>query len=82
MGRNLPDYTQIPYKLLVQPSDPQPAATHPRVGSNPGLKGPFTRYSVDFAIAASDLKLEPKPMGPTMQPLKFAWSPTTAKANQ
>lgn len=58
MGRNMPDYTQVLYKLLVQPSDPQPAADAPHVGSNPELKGPFTRYSVDFAIAASDLQLE------------------------
>jgi VWFA-related protein len=58
MGRNMPDYTQVLYKLLVQPSDPQPAADAPRVGSNLDVKGPFTRYSVDFAIAARDLKLE------------------------
>jgi VWFA-related protein len=58
MGRNMPDYTQVLYKLLVRPSDPQPAADAPRAGSNLDLKGPFTRYSVDFAIAARDLKLE------------------------
>lgn len=63
MGRNMPDYTQVLYKVLVQPSDPQPAADAPRVGTNPDLKGPFTRYSVDFAIAASDLKLEPEADG-------------------
>jgi len=63
MGRNLPDYTQILYKVLVQPSNPQPAPGAPHVGSNPDMKGPFTRYSVDFAISVGDLKLDPAPDG-------------------
>lgn len=63
MGRNLPDYTQILYKVLVQPSNPQPAPDSPHIGSNTDLKGPFTRYSVDFAISVGDLKLDPAPDG-------------------
>jgi len=59
MGRNLPEYTQILYKVLVQPSNPQPAADAPHIGSNTEMKGPFTRYSVDFAISVGDLKLDP-----------------------
>jgi VWFA-related protein len=59
MGRNLPDYTQILYKILVQPLDPQPRPDAPRIGSNPELKGPVTRFGVDFAIAVSDLRLDP-----------------------
>jgi len=63
MGRNLPDYTQILYKVLVQPSNPQPAPDAPHIGSNTEMKGPFTRYSVDFAISVGDLKLDPTPDG-------------------
>lgn len=63
LGRNMPDYSQILLKLLVQPSDPQPPADAPRIGSNTGLKGPITRYSVDFAIPVSDLRLNPAPDG-------------------
>jgi VWFA-related protein len=63
MGRNLPEYSQILYKIKVLPSDPQPAPDAPRIGSNPDLKGPFTRYGVDFAIAPQDLKLDPTPDG-------------------
>jgi VWFA-related protein len=63
MGRNLPDYTQILYKILVKPLDPQPAPDAPRIGSNTDLKGPITRYGVDFAISAHDLKLEATPDG-------------------
>lgn len=63
MGRNLPDYSQILYKIKVLPANPQPAPDAPRIGSNPDLKGPFTRYGVDFAIAPQDLKLEPTPDG-------------------
>ncbi len=63
MGRNLPDYSQILYKIKVVPSNPQPAPDAPRIGSNPDLKGPFTRYGVDFAIAPQDLRLDPTPDG-------------------
>jgi VWFA-related protein len=63
MGRNLPDYSQILYKIKVVPSNPQPAPDAPRIGSSPDLKGPFTRYGVDFAIAPQDLKLDPTPDG-------------------
>lgn len=59
MGRNLPNYTQILYKILVQPTNPQPAADAPRAGSNVDLKGPITRYSVDFAVSVDDLRIEP-----------------------
>jgi VWFA-related protein len=61
MGRNMPDYTQILYKVLVQPSNPQPPADAPRAGSNSEMKGPVTRYGVDFAVAADDLRLEQSP---------------------
>ena len=63
IGRNLPNYTQVLYKLLVQPSNPQPLPDAARAGSNADMKGPFTRYSVDFAISVGDLKLEPEPDG-------------------
>lgn len=63
MGRNMPDYTQILYKVLVQPENPQPAPDAPRIGSNPDLKGPVTRYSVDFAISVRDLRLDPSADG-------------------
>ena len=63
MGRNLPDYSQILYKIKVVPSDPQPAPDAPRIGSNPDLKGPFMRYGVDFAISPQDLKFEVTPDG-------------------
>jgi VWFA-related protein len=59
IGRNMPDYTQILYKVLVQPLNPQPAAGAPNIGSNVDLHGPFTRFGVDFAISVRDLKLEP-----------------------
>ncbi|MGA9980104.1 MAG: VWA domain-containing protein [Candidatus Sulfotelmatobacter sp.] len=59
MGRNLPDYSQILYKIKVLPADPQPAPDAARIGSNTEMKGPFTRYGVDFAIAPQDLKLDP-----------------------
>jgi len=63
MGRNLPDYSQILFKVLVVPVDPQPAPDAKRAGSNPDLKGPFTRYRVDFAISVPDLKIDLGPDG-------------------
>lgn len=59
MGRNLPDYSQILYKILVEPTKPQPPAGATPIGSNTDMKGPFTRYGIDFAISVRDLKLEP-----------------------
>jgi hypothetical protein len=58
MGRNLPDYAQILYKVRVAPTDPQPAANAARIGSNTELTGPIVRYGVDFAVAVQDLKFE------------------------
>lgn len=58
MGRNLPDYTQILYKILIKPTNPQPPPDAPRAGSNSAMKEPFTRYAVDFAVAPDDLTLE------------------------
>lgn len=55
----MPDYTQILFKALVQPVTPQPPADASYIGSNPDLKGPIARYGVDFAIAVSDLTLDP-----------------------
>jgi len=57
MGRNLPDYNQILYKILARPADPQPAPDAPRAGTSE-IKGPFTRYAVDFAVTPGDLRLE------------------------
>ena len=58
MGPNLPDYTQILYKILIQPTNPQPPPDAPRAGTNSDMKGPFTRYTVDFAVAPGDIYLE------------------------
>ncbi len=63
MGRNLPDLSQVVYKIRVLLSNPQPAPDAPHVGGNTELKGPVTRYGVDFAISAQDLKLDPTPDG-------------------
>lgn len=58
MGRNLPDYSQVLFKVLVKPTSPQPGPEAPRIGSNAEMKGPFTRYGIDFAVSVGDLRLE------------------------
>ena len=63
MGRNLPDYTQILYKLQLQPANPQPAPDAALAGSNTDLKKPIVRYVADFAISAEDLIFEKTPDG-------------------
>ena len=63
MGRNLPDYTQILYKVLVQPTSPQPPPDAPRAGTSGNLKGRITRYGVDFAVSVDDLRIEAGPDG-------------------
>jgi hypothetical protein len=59
----LPNFDQILYKVRVVPSTPQPAPHSPRAGMNTSFTGPFTRYSVDFAISVGDLKLKATPDG-------------------
>jgi hypothetical protein len=63
LGRNMPNYTQILFKVLLQPVSPQPPANAPHIGSNAGLKGPNTRYGVDFAISVGDIRLDTQPDG-------------------
>lgn len=63
MGVNLPNFSQIVYKVRVLPSNPQPQPDAPFAGSNSDLKGPRTRYSADFAITLQDLKLTLAPDG-------------------
>jgi hypothetical protein len=59
----MPDFTQILYKIRVLPSNPQPPPEAKRLGSNPAMQGPVTRYGVDFAISEQDLKLDLAPDG-------------------
>jgi VWFA-related protein len=63
MGVNLPNLSQILYKVRLLPSNPQPAADAPLLGSNTELKGLHTRYTADFAVAVQDLKLNVTPDG-------------------
>jgi VWFA-related protein len=63
MGRGVPDATQILYKIRVLPSEPQPPAGATVAGDNATLKGPLTRYAVDFAISTRDLDLAATPDG-------------------
>lgn len=63
MKRGLPDLAQIVYKIRVTPSNPQPSPEAERAGDGKELKGPFTRYGVDFAVAVEDLALAPSTDG-------------------
>ena len=71
MRAGLPDSTQIPLTLHVTRGDAQTAAdpaaktgnqslANPgQGGDNPNLKGPVTRYMVDFVIPARGLQIDP-----------------------
>jgi VWFA-related protein len=63
MRFGLPDSTQVVYKVRVLPTDPQPAANAAHAGANTEIKGPVTRYGVDYAIAAQDIALKTTPDG-------------------
>ena len=58
MKRGLPDFSQILYKVRVTPIHPQPSSDAAHAGDNPDLKGPLTRYGVDFAVSVGDLAFE------------------------
>jgi len=63
MGPGIPASTQIPFALRVQRAA-NPAGSGPSAGGNAKLKGPTTRYTVDFVIAARGLRLDPDPAHP------------------
>jgi VWFA-related protein len=63
MMRGMPDATQILFAARVLPASPQPAAAGPRAGKNAKLTGPTTRYSIDFMIRWSDVRLDAQPDG-------------------
>ena len=59
MLRGMPSATQLLYGVRALPVNPQPAANAPRAGKNAKLTGPTKRYSVDFMIRWTDVRLEP-----------------------
>ncbi len=59
MLRGMPNATQVLYAARVLPSNPQPPAGSPRAGKNAKMSGPTTRYSIDFMIRWTDVKLDP-----------------------
>ena len=59
----LPPATGILYGVRAERSDPQPTSAEPFAGQNPNLKGPLTRYTVDFVIRSQDLAFSPGPDG-------------------
>ena len=59
MLRGMPSATQLLYGVRVVAVNPQPAANAPRAGKNAKLTGPTKRYSVDFMIRWTDVRLEP-----------------------
>jgi VWFA-related protein len=63
MARGMPDSTQLLYGARVVPVDPQPPANAIRAGKNARLTGPTVRYSVDFMIRWTDVRLDPAPQG-------------------
>jgi VWFA-related protein len=57
MGRGMPSSAQILYKIRVLPTKDQPGPQSPPAGDNRKIKGPVTRYAVDFAILPNDVSL-------------------------
>jgi VWFA-related protein len=58
MNFGMPDFSEILYKVQIEPAKEQPTGDAARAGSNTELRGPTERYGLDFAIAVQDLKLE------------------------
>ena len=49
--------------MQAERSDAQPSSAEPFAGQNPNLKGPLTRYRVDFIIRSQDLTFSANPGG-------------------
>ena len=63
MGRNLPDYSQILYKIRWCPQTRSPRPTRHASAATPTSKDHSPATAVDFAISPQDLKLESTPDG-------------------
>ena len=63
MAWGLPDFAQIPYRMSMKPTTPQPELTAPRIGDNLKMQGAFTRMDVDLTISEEALQLEAAPDG-------------------
>jgi VWFA-related protein len=62
MRRGVPAATQIGFDVRVAPAGPQPPPT-PIAGQNTDLKGPLTRYAIDFAADPRAVSLNLTPRG-------------------
>jgi VWFA-related protein len=63
MRAGLPDSTQLPITMHVTRGEALTAATPGQGGDNPNLKGPVTRYLVDFVVPARGLQIDPAANG-------------------
>lgn len=57
MMYGMPDVTQILFAARVLPANPQPSAESPHAGRNAKLAGSTTRYSIEYMIRYTDVKL-------------------------
>lgn len=72
MDRGMPNFTELRYRVKVEPAAAQPAADAPRAGDNSALAAPFTRYSVNFSLATDGLTLVPGPDGVRHESIEVA----------
>jgi len=63
MAYGMPDATQILFAARVLSASPQPSQGSPRAGRNTNLTGSTTRFSVNFMIRSTDVKLDSAPDG-------------------
>jgi len=63
MAYGMPDATQILFAARVLSASPQPSQGNPRAGRNTNLTGSTTRFSVNFMIRSTDVKLDSAPDG-------------------
>jgi hypothetical protein len=72
MDRGMPNFTELSYRVKVEPAATQPAPDAPRAGDNSALAAPFTRYSVNFSLATDGLTLVPGPDGVRRETIEVA----------
>jgi len=59
----MPGATGVLYGVSAAPAASQPATDASPAGQNPNIKGPLTRYKVDFIIRAQDIAMDPDTKG-------------------
>ncbi|HEY2469562.1 MAG TPA: VWA domain-containing protein [Terracidiphilus sp.] len=72
MDRGMPDFSDLKFRVHIEPDSGQPASDGSPIGDNPSLKAPLRRYSVRFFLSPEELNLVAGSDGVSRAPIEVA----------